>query len=57
MIAGLRASSHFVIGRLTVILPALTSGNAVGSVRTNVGLLVTVRVKEVFSAAGAPPFG
>jgi len=44
-----------LIRPLTLLLPALTSGNGVGSVSTNVGLLVTFNVKEVVSAGGVEP--
>src|ERR1700680_5298531 len=43
-----------VIGPLVPVLPAFTLGNALGSLRTKSGFVVTVRVKEVVKGAGAP---
>jgi hypothetical protein len=42
------------IGPLTPLLPALICGNAVGSLRTKSGFEVTLSVKDVISAVGAP---
>jgi hypothetical protein len=43
-----------VIDPLVPVLPTFTLGKAVGSLRINVGLIVTVIAKDAVAGAGAP---
>src|ERR1700756_4460308 len=43
------------IGPFTPVLPALTEGNALGSLNTKSGFAVTTKLNEVVRGAAAPP--